>query len=171
MLRALISRRLDAEERRAGVPLEYVRFILRTSLRSFASYALFIPMSRHRRHLPREPYHTARIAVTQADDCGSCLQIIVNLARQDGLDRALIQALLAGRPEALPGDLADVHRFTTAVVRATYDEAELRERLRARYGEQGLVELALAIAAARVFPTAKRALGYAVSCSGVHIDV
>jgi alkylhydroperoxidase family enzyme len=171
MLRALISRRLDAEERRAGVPLDYVRFILRTSLRSFARYALFIPMSRHRQHLPRDAYHTARIAATQAEDCGSCLQIVVNLARRDGLDRAVIRAVLAGTADALPGDLADVYRFTTAVVRATYDEADLRERLRSRYGEPALVELALAIAAVRVFPTAKRALGYAVSCSRVDIEV
>lgn len=44
-------------------------------------------------------------------------------------------------------------------------------RLRERYGEEGLVELALAIASARVFPVTKRALGYALSCSKVEVRV
>jgi hypothetical protein len=36
---------------------------------------------------------------------------------------------------------------------------------------EGLVELALAIASARVFPIAKRALGYATSCTLVDAKV
>ena len=74
-------------------------------------------------------------------------------------------------PDALPEDLADVYHFTAAVVRATGDEESLRQRIRYRYGEDGLVELALAIASARVFPITKRALGYAKSCALVQVEV
>jgi alkylhydroperoxidase family enzyme len=171
MIRELISRRIDAEERRAGVPLEYVRYILRTSVRSFLKYALFLPMSKHRHRLPAEAFHTARLVATQREDCGTCVQIVVNLARSDGLSAALIEAVLAGRTEAMSAELADVHRFTTAVLQATYDEGPLRERLRSRYGDEGLIELAFAIAAVRVFPITKRALGYAVSCAKVDVRV
>jgi hypothetical protein len=38
-------------------------------------------------------------------------------------------------------------------------------------GDEGLVEMALAIASCRVFPITKRALGYAVSCSAVAVRV
>jgi alkylhydroperoxidase family enzyme len=171
MIRKLIARRLEAEERRAGVPLDYIRFILRTSFASFIKYALFIPMSRHRRKLPADAFHVARLVATRSEDCGTCVQIVVNLARQDGLPPALIQAVLAGGTEAMPDDLADVYRFTLAVLQASYDEGELRERLRTRYGEEALIELAFAIATVRVFPITKRALGYAVSCSKVELTI
>jgi alkylhydroperoxidase family enzyme len=171
MIRELIARRVDAEERRVGVPLDYVRFILRRSLRSFLKYAMFLPLSHHRRRLPAPAFHAARLVATQGEDCGSCLQIVVNLARNDGFQAAQIEAVLAGRIEALPDDLADVCRFTTAVLQASYDEAELRDRLRSRYGDEGLIELAFAIATVRVFPITKRVLGYAVSCSKVQLTM
>jgi alkylhydroperoxidase family enzyme len=165
MLRNLIARRISVEERRASVPLDYVRFILRTSLAAFAKYALFIPIARHRRCLPAEALHTARLIATQMEDCGTCVQIVVNVARADGVAPAIIEAVLAHQPEALPEALADVYHFTVAVLKATYDEGPLRERLRARYGDEGLIELAFGMATVRVFPITKRALGYAVSCS------
>ena len=171
MLRSWITRRVDAEERRAGVPLEYVRHILRVSLPAFMRYAAFIPMSRYRRRLPADAFHVARLVATRRQDCGSCVQIVVNLARRDGLGSTTIADVLAARVDALPSELQDVYRFAEAVVDATYDEGPLRERLRSRYGEEALVELALAIASAQVFPVAKRALKYAISCSRVEIRV
>ncbi|MGZ8379104.1 MAG: hypothetical protein ACXW0Z_17895, partial [Gemmatirosa sp.] len=49
-------------------------------------------------------------------------------------------------------------------------EAE-RPAVRARYGDVGIAELAVAIAAARTFPTLKRALGHAVSCERVQLEL
>ena len=53
----------------------------------------------------------------------------------------------------------------------TGDEDELRETLRQRYGERGLIELAYAIASSQIPPTVKRCLGYARSCRLVHVEV
>src|SRR5260370_41116536 len=47
----------------------------------------------------------------------------------------------------------------------------LRERIRLRYGDEGLIEMALAIATCRGFPTIKHALGYAVSCAAEEVRV
>ena len=171
MIRSLIARRLNYEERRIGLPLEYVRHILRTSTAAFIRYACFIPMSRYRRRLPADAFHVARLVATQRQDCGTCVQIVVNLARRDDVSASTIGAVLEARLDSLSPDLQDVYRFTTAIVEATYDEDALRERLRERYGEDGLIELAFAIATAQVFPVTKRALGYAVSCSKVKIEV
>jgi hypothetical protein len=57
------------------------------------------------------------------------------------------------------------------VVEASGNEEELRQRIRQRYGNEGLVEMALGIAAARVFPVTKRALGFATSCALVEVRV
>jgi len=171
MIRTIICNRLAAEERALGASLDYVRDMLRTSLGAFFKFAMFLPLSRHRKALPHAAYHIARIVATRDEDCGTCVQIEVNLARSDGVPVDMIHAVLNEDVEALPGDLADVYRFAVAVVTATGGEDALRERLRYRYGEDGLVELALALAAARVFPIIKRTLGYARSCAMVKVEV
>jgi len=88
-----------------------------------------------------------------------------------GVATETVRAVIERRPAALPEPLAAVYRFAESVVTATYAEGELRERVRKEYGERGLVEMALGMASCRVFPVAKRALGYAVSCSKVQIEV
>jgi alkylhydroperoxidase family enzyme len=167
MLRALILRRLDAEERSLGESIEYTRHIVRSSLPAFLRFALCLPLARHRRALPAVPYHVARIVATRDEDCGTCVQIEVNEARRAGVPAEVVRAVVEQRLDALPPEAADAYRFAAAVVRATGEEGAPRERLRQRFGEEALVELALAIAAARVFPIVKRALGYATSCSRV----
>jgi len=169
MIRYLILKQLDREERSLGESVEYVRHILRTSLPAFFKFALFTPLAQHRRKLPAAVYRVARIVATQDEDCGTCVQIEVNLARREGVSGNLICAVLNNRPGDLTPELADVYRFTKAVVEASGEEEELRRRIRQRYGEEGLVELALGIAAARVFPVTKRALGFAKSCAVVEV--
>jgi alkylhydroperoxidase family enzyme len=168
---SLISRRLDAAEEFLGESLEYLRHIARTSLSAFFKFALFTPLSQHRKKLPVEAYHVARLVATQDEDCGTCVQIIVNVARREKVPVEILKAVLDARPDDLPPDLRDVYHFAAEVVKATYMEEEYRGRLRERYGEEGLIELALAIASARVFPVTKRALGYALSCSKVEVRV
>ena len=171
MLSKLILRRLDAEELALGASLDYVRYIVRSSRSAFFKFALFMPLAKYRRKLPAAPYHVARIVATRDEDCGTCVQIEVNLARQDGVSAETLRAVLADSPEQLTTELAEVYHFARAVVAASGDEEELRPRIRARYGDEGLVELALGIAAARMFPITKRALGYATSCALVEIQV
>jgi hypothetical protein len=52
----------------------------------------------------------------------------------------------------------------------TEPEDGLREQPRNRYGDAGLVELALAISSSQVYPITKRALGYATHCAKVTLN-
>ena len=61
-------------------------------------------------------------------------------------------------------------RFTQLIVQGADDET-MRDGLRQRYGDRGLIELSFAIASAKIPPTVKRALGYAQSCTEVSIHV
>ena len=71
---------------------------------------------------------------------------------------------------ALPPALAQVRAFTNAVVSADYAAvAEVQPLVARQLGAEAMVELAMAIAAARSFPTIKRAMGLAVSCSRVEV--
>ncbi len=169
MLRALIESRISSAEHRLGVPADYLRHVLKTSLRAFLKFTKIMPLAEYRRVLPVEPYHVARIVATQEEDCGTCLQIEVNLAKRDKVKPAVIRACMNGRPDDLPEQLADVYRFAQGVVRHSGDDDIYRERIREAYGDEGLVELAMAIAVCRVFPATKRALGFAQSCSAVAV--
>ena len=171
MIRRLILKQLDKQERSLGESVDYVRDIVRASLPAFFKFALFTPLAQHRRKLPAEAYRVARLVATQDEDCGTCVQIEVNLALKDGVPADVIRAVLNGHPEDLQPALADVYCFAKAVVEASGGEEELRQRIRETYGEDGLVEMALGIASARVFPVTKRALGYAKSCALVEVRI
>ena len=171
MLRALIHRRLDSEEKNLGESVDYLRHVVDVAPGAFLRFASIMPFANSRKSLPAEAWYVAQTVAGQAEDCGPCVQITVNLARKSGVDGALLRSALDGRFDELPGDLATVARFTRSVVAATYDEDELRAELRERYGERGLIELSYAIASARIPPVVKRALGYAKSCREVAIDV
>ncbi len=171
MLRKLIAKRLDAGERELGASVEYLRWILDRSLRLFFKFTKFLSFAQHRRACPANPYLVAMIVATRHYDCGPCVQIGVNMARKAGVPIEQIRAAVEGRPDDLPEELADAYRFAEAVVTMSGSEEELREKIRARYGDEGLIELAYAIACGGVFPTVKRALGYARSCSLVPVEV
>lgn len=168
MIRRLSHRAIAAAEHDLGAPLDYLHHIADVSPAAFAKFGLFTPLARHRSHLAPEPYHLARITATRHEDCGTCVQIEVNAALDAGVDAALVRAAVEARTGDLPADLQDAVRLADALAEAT-DDAALRERLRDRYGEAAFVELALGIAAARVFPTTKRALGYARGCALIPI--
>jgi hypothetical protein len=164
MLQQLIERGIESQERQLGVPLEYLRHIARHSPGAVAKLGLLRPLAGHHHKLPLDALHVARLQATLVEDCGESAQVEVILARRNGVAQEVIQAVLAQRLEDLPEEMADVARFAWAVADGTSDPGHLRERLRARYGEDGLIELAVATATVRVYPALKRALGFGHLC-------
>jgi len=171
MLRRFILARIASAEKELGVPLDYCRFIVRVSLRASLKFAKFLAVDEYRRVLPPGPCYVARIVAVRDADCGSCVQIAVNQAKKAGVPAELLRAVLDGNLDGLPEELREAYHFAEAVVTANGEEDAWRERIRLRYGDEGLIEMALAIASCRVFPMTKRALGYAVSCSAVAVHV
>lgn len=171
MLRSLILWRLGRAEKQLGASIDYLRFMVKASLPAFFKFAKIIPLSAYRRALPAEAHALGGLVATREADCGGCVQIGVNLARQGGVPADHIRATLEGRYDELPVALREVCQFALAVVRNTPDAGELRERVRQHYGDAGLVELSMAIAFAQVFPTTKRGLGFAESCQidAIHV--
>lgn len=171
MFQSFILRRLDRLEQDLGASMEYLRHMARVAMPALFRFSSFRKVAEYRRKLPLEVIQVARIATMQSEDCGSCLQISINEARRAGVSRETIRALVNERYDAVDPALADVARFASAVSMPSGDDPELREKLRQRYGEEAFVELCLAIATARVFPSLKRGLGYATSCSTAPVDV
>lgn len=165
-----IDRQITKAERDLGVSLDYARWIARVSLPATLRMAKFTKLlNKHRG--PTRAVHVASIVGAMADDCGSCVQIGVNLARKAGVPRELLEAVVRRNPDGLPDDLADLYHFADATTQNGPQLDEYRERVRGHYGDEGLVEIALAVAMHRVFPTLKRGLGFAKSCSLVPVEV
>ena len=127
------------------------------SLRAFLKFTKIMPLAEYRRVLPIEPYHVARIVATREEDCGTCLQIEINLAKRDKVKPAMISGR---RDSTSPMNCPSNWPTSTALPKrwssGTGDEDIYRERIRELYGEEGLVELAMAIGVCRIFPTTKR---------------
>jgi hypothetical protein len=171
MLRWLIRRKLDAEEKKLGESVDYLRHVVDVSPAAFVRFCSILPLANSRKVLPKDAWFVAEIVTLQHEDCGTCLQIGVNLARQAGVDPALLRATLDGNCDDMPQEMVDVLRFTKSVITASDDDESLRETIRRRYGDRGLIELSYAIASSRIPPTVKRCLGYAKSCSLVSVAV
>lgn len=169
MLRWLIRRKLSGEEKRLGESMDYLRHIVNVSPMVFLRFASILPFANSRRTLPKEVWYVAQIVSLKREDCGPCLQITVNLAQRDRVDSDLIRAVLDGDVGRLAGELVDVYRFAQTIVNSDVDPNDLREKIRDRYGERGLIELAYAIAGSRIPPTVKRALGFAKTCKEVDV--
>jgi hypothetical protein len=105
-----------------------------------------------------DAYYVAKTAAYTVEDCGSCLQIAVNQAR-DHLSPELLRNVLGGRAERLSPDLQAVYRFAQLQADRIDDE-ELRELLIRAYGEEGFIELATNM---RVRGCFRRSSGHSVS--------
>lgn len=170
MLSWFIDRQISKAERDLGVSLDYARWIAKASLPATLRMAKFTKLLNAHRG-PKTAVHVASIVGSMADDCGSCVQIGVNLARKAGVSREILEAVVRRAPEALPDELADVYHFADAATLNAPELDDFRERVRRHYGDAGLVEIALAVAMHRVYPTLKRGLGFAKSCSLVPVEV
>lgn len=165
MMTALIERQLTQAERQGRERLDFLRDILRASRAGFLKFCLFLPFARHRASLPPDAYYVARLVAVMNEDCGPCVQTVIDFAAQAGVAPEIVRAVVERRPESLPRELADVCRFAEGIAANDGSAVHLSETLRARYGDSGMVDLAFGIATGRVFPTIKRVLGYGQSCS------
>jgi len=163
MLRNFVDRIIGKKEREFGVSLDYLREISAESETAFFKFGLFAPLAGHRKHLAKGAWHLARLAATQAEDCGSCTQIVVNMAKKDGIPPAVLKTALSGQLDELPMDLALTMRFAEILAKGE-DNEYLRNRLIRIFGKPAFNELVLAVATARVYPTLKRGMGLAQSC-------
>jgi hypothetical protein len=81
----------------------------------------------------------------------------------------VLRAVLTDDPDAMPPDVALVWKFTRATLAHDAAADEYREAIVKRWGRRALVSVALAITAARMYPTLKYALGHGRSCSVVRV--
>jgi len=170
VIRHLLHHQLNRLERQLGGSVDHLRHLADVSLPAFFKLMLTGPAATHRRTASLDMLHAVRIAATAHEDCGSCLQIAVNLARRDGVAIAVLRNLLNGLATELPEPVLTAFQFAQSVLSRDGQDEYWRTQLRENFGEEVVVELSLAIALARIFPVLKRGTGFATPCGRVAIE-
>jgi hypothetical protein len=150
--------------------------MLRESPSAFFKFARVAKASGHREVVPVEASFAVKLVGAVAEDCGPCTQLVVDMALQAGMPTDQIKAVL--RRDFAPMNSATLlgFRFADAVARKSAEDAEHRDAVRARWGDEGVIDLTMALQMGRMFPMVKSALGYARECrrvmvSGQNVDV
>ena len=170
--------------RRWGYDVGYMEEMLATAPEAFFRFVRIGDAANHRRAAPLPTWGAIRLVATRACDCGPCLQLGVDQLLAAGLDETSIVAVLEEDRQAM--DTATRLGFELGVAlveRARLDGASSSEAVTAAdrrvevtrraveqaHGREALIECALAFAVLQTYPTIKRAMGHAQSCSLVHV--
>jgi len=169
MLKALLARQIDRMERLWGYDASYMRLVLAASPATCVKFG-FVTQLVDRKAAPLEALAAAGLAGTLAEDCGPCTQISVDMAVAGGVKPQVLRAILAGDEKAMGEAAALAWRFARASLARDMQAADpLREEIRRRWGDRGLVAVSMALMTARLYPTLKYALGYGKACSKVTV--
>ena len=169
MLKWLVRRRIAAFERNNGYDSSYANDILDVSTRALFVFNRIVPMSRYRHDVPRDAWFAAKIATMLSEDCGPCTQLAITMAEREGVNAALLCAIVNGDTHAMTPDAALGFRFAQAALARSRSVDEYREAIERRWGRHAVVSLAFAIASSRVFPAVRYALGHGQTCQRVTV--
>jgi hypothetical protein len=170
MLGWLVKRRLASFQKEFNYDPRYMLDILEASPRAFFPFSWMSGLAAHREEVSREAWYAAKLVATLAEDCGPCTQLVVTMAEREGVSPASLRSVLAGDEAGMPPDAALGFKFAQAALQRDVASLEhLRAEVVSRWGKKGLVSLALTIAASRVFPAVKYALGHGHACTRVSL--
>jgi hypothetical protein len=167
MMRWALRKAIDRFERKWNYDASYMRDLIEASPRAAWLFARATAIGQFRRDLPIDAWCAAGITAVRHEDCGPCTQLAVTMAERAGVSPAVLRALLADQPDAMPPDVALVWNFTRATLAHDAAADGYREAIEKRWGRRALVSIAFAITAARMYPTVKYALGHGHACMRV----
>lgn len=170
MLKYFAERSLNEFSQRYDYDVSYMRHMLDVSPAAFFKFSKLMALAQHHEKAPRDAMYAAKIVGAVAEDCGPCVQLVVTMARKARMDAAQIEAVLKRDLQAMSADTALGFTFADAVLRGLPSADEVRESARAQWGDEGVIDLTLALQIGRVFPMVKTALGFGKACQKVTID-
>jgi hypothetical protein len=169
MLKWLMRRRIAAFEQAFGYDATYARDVLDASPRAFLIFGRSGALGQWRRDVPKDAWYAAKLVAACAEDCGPCTQLVVTMAERAGVAPGVLSALVSRDESGMTPEAALGFRFAEAVLAHDLGADALRKEILKRWGPRALVSLAFAIAASRLFPTVKYALGHGKACTRVTV--
>jgi len=165
MLKWFLRRQIAAFERTWNYDASYIREMIDADPRAVMAFGKVQGLSRYRKDVPLAAWCAAGLVAVMAEDCGPCTQLGIDMAQREGVDAAVLRAIVARDYAAMPAEVALAVRFTEATLRHAPAADELREEVLRSWGRRGLISLAFAMLSARMYPTLKYALGHGHACT------
>jgi hypothetical protein len=165
MLKWFLRRQIAAFERTWNYDASYIREMIDADPRAMMVFGKVQGLSQYRKDVPLAAYCAAGLVAVMAEDCGPCTQLGIGMAQREGVDAAILRAIVARDYAAMPEEVALAVRFTEATLRHAPEADDLREEVLRRWGKHGLISLAFSMLSARVYPTLKYALGHGRACT------
>lgn len=169
MVKWLIRNRLAAFEKKYEYDTSWQRELLDVDSRAFFAFAKAARLGYYKRDVPEIVHFCVGIVGTVTEDCGPCTQLAVTIALEKGLPASALEAVLRNDESRMPDDVRLGVRFARAVLAHAPEADEFRQEIVERWGPRGLVSLAFALNAARLFPTMKYAMGHGQACQRVQV--
>jgi hypothetical protein len=156
MLKWFLRRQIAAFERAWNHDASYIREIIDADPRAMIAFGKVHGLSRYRTDIPLAAYCAARLIAVMAEDSGPCTQLGIDMAQREGVDPAILRAIVAHDYIAMPFEVALAARFTEASLSHAPEADDLREEVLCRWGRRGLISLTFAILSARDLTAANR---------------
>jgi len=154
--------------RRYDYDLNYIYELAEVTPGAAVGWLLLSPLSKYRKVAPVEAYFAAKLVATQRSDCGPCVKLVYNLAREANVDKDTLRAILLDDQEHFSDDVRLATKFANAVIdQSALEISELSETIVSRWGKAAQTDMAVAVAFGMFYPTFKRGLGHAQSCEPV----
>ena len=169
MLKKIFALLLRRFEKQNNYDVSYSRYILQHSTAAFWKFSQINAFAGHNEGLPRDVLFAVKITSTLKADCGPCTQLVTGWAEKAGVPAATIRAILTRDFDRMPADVALAVRFTNAALNRDLEADAMRERIRVKWGDKGVISAAFAITGGQIFPTLKYALGYGHACGLVSV--
>jgi hypothetical protein len=170
MIRWFLRRQIAAFERAWNYDAAYLFDRIDTDPHcAMLTFAKVRYLTKYRNDIPVAPYCAAGLIAAMAEDCGPCTQLGIDMAQCEGVDPAVLRAVVTRDYIAMPYKVALAARFTEATLDHAPWADDLREEVMCQFGQRGLTSLAFATAAARCFPVLKYAFGHGEACTRVTV--
>lgn len=169
MLRWFLRRQIASFGHTWNYDVKYVQEMLDIDPRAVLTLGKVIGVSHYRKDIPVAAHYAAKIVSTMAEDCGPCTQLVITMAEREGVDPAVLRAVAAQDFSAMPYEVALAARYAEMTLRHAAEADDVREEVIRLWGKRGLLSLAFAITASRLFPTLKYALGHGRACTRLTI--
>ncbi|PQA85736.1 hypothetical protein [Hyphococcus luteus] len=170
MLKFLASKMISRFERRYDYDVSYMRYLLDVSPAAFFRFNRVGAMARQGESAPAEALFAARLCGVLAEDCGPCVQLIVSMAQDAGVDAADLSAILQRDADAMSPAVRIAFDFADAVLWRNGGDDAAREAARREWGDAGIVDLTFALQASRLYPMVKAGLGFGKTCRQVTVE-
>ena len=169
MLKRIARNRLRRWGARYRYDVRSMEWLLGVAPRAFFKVAKIMQAASHREAAPVNAYFAAKLVGALHEDCGPCTQLVVDMALEQGMAGAQLEAVLRRDIGAMQDDTAIGFRFAEAALARTEAQTQTRDAVRIAWGDKALADLALGLQIGRVFPMLKTALGHASACQRVQV--